>query len=319
MWAWILTAALAGYGDAQDGYPSYDERDMHMWTNAVRVDPEAFRDQYGCWSQFEPSERTPKPPMAHNHGLNEAARFHNDDMYAKDYFDHTSADGTSMFERVARFYAGGATGENIAAGYSSTYSTVVQGWMCSAGHRSNIMYEAWDEYGNAFDNGYATQNFGYRGIRLPVMSMGLHRPAAPTNGQAEFLVDVYADSPPSRVDVVLDGEAVPLERVLGDKAHGVYAATLGFDGTGCHAYWFEADVDGTPHRFPEDGAYGFGDCEFDDAAAMWFSADTLAGPASPVPVVEGEEGPGGCAQGSPAAVGLLGMLGALGLRRRRRR
>jgi hypothetical protein len=36
-------AAMAGYGDVDaEGYPSWAERDLHLWTNASRVDPEAF-------------------------------------------------------------------------------------------------------------------------------------------------------------------------------------------------------------------------------------------------------------------------------------
>ena len=57
-----LPTALAGYGDVDDeGYPNY-ERAVHFWTNAVRVDPEAFDAEYqasGCsYDGFESSEKT---------------------------------------------------------------------------------------------------------------------------------------------------------------------------------------------------------------------------------------------------------------------
>jgi len=42
---WLIVAsglALAGYGDPVDSYPHPWERSLHVWTNAVRVDPEAF-------------------------------------------------------------------------------------------------------------------------------------------------------------------------------------------------------------------------------------------------------------------------------------
>ena len=39
-------SAIAGYGDvSEDGYPSWAERDVHIWTNMMRVDPEEFLDQ----------------------------------------------------------------------------------------------------------------------------------------------------------------------------------------------------------------------------------------------------------------------------------
>ena len=43
----MLPMALAGYGDVDDeGFPNYEERGVHLWTNAVRVDPEAFDAEY---------------------------------------------------------------------------------------------------------------------------------------------------------------------------------------------------------------------------------------------------------------------------------
>jgi hypothetical protein len=41
--------ARAGYGDVgDDGLPSAAERELHLWTNAARVDPAAFKADYNA-------------------------------------------------------------------------------------------------------------------------------------------------------------------------------------------------------------------------------------------------------------------------------
>ena len=81
------------------------------------------------------------------------------------YFSHTRPDGRSCW--TAYTDAGinyGYSAENIAAGYQDAYA-VVNGWMNSSGHRSNIL--GGSEYlatGLAYDGGrrkYYSQNFMY--------------------------------------------------------------------------------------------------------------------------------------------------------------
>lgn len=67
-----------------------------------------------------------------------ASRAHARDMGEKRYFSHTSADGRSPWDRARAAGYTSASGENIAAGYSSPAS-VMSGWLGSAGHCSNIM------------------------------------------------------------------------------------------------------------------------------------------------------------------------------------
>jgi uncharacterized protein YkwD len=67
------------------------------------------------------------------------ARAHSQDMAARGYFDHTSPDGMSPFDRMRQAgYWGGLMGENIAAG-QPTPQAVMQAWMNSPGHRANIL------------------------------------------------------------------------------------------------------------------------------------------------------------------------------------
>ena len=81
-------------------------------------------------------------------------------MSAKNYFSHTSLDGSSMRDRIERQgYGWSSIGENIAAGYR-TAESVVTGWMNSPGHRANILNCRFTEIGVGFHNNYWTQNFG---------------------------------------------------------------------------------------------------------------------------------------------------------------
>lgn len=76
-----------------------------------------------------------------------AAARHSRDMAENNYFDHTSLDGRTPGQRIAaEGYAARAWGENIAAGYG-TVAAVMQGWLNSPGHCSNIMNASFTELG----------------------------------------------------------------------------------------------------------------------------------------------------------------------------
>jgi hypothetical protein len=274
----LITAAFAGYGDAKDGYPTANERLLHLWTNVARVAPGDFTAAYargGCGlSDFQPSERTPKAPLAIQHALNVVARDHSEDMASTGVLSHNSSDGTSFGERVWDVYPGSGIGENVAAGYPDVETVVFQGWMCSSGHRENIMSPEWDELGVGIKNKYYTQDFGTRNINRPVMTMGAHDPVAPRTS-AEFYVDVTSSTPPSSVSLVLNGATVPMALAWGTTKQGVYRAQAATS-SGCYVYWFTAQIGASVERFPEDGAYGFGDCAFDDPAAQWIAGENLS-------------------------------------------
>jgi uncharacterized protein YkwD len=86
-------------------------------------------------------------PVTWNDRLTVAAEGHSQDMAAKDYFSHTSADGRTLADRVtATGYAWSTLGENIAAGYPSV-SAVMDGWIASPGHCANLMNAGFAEVG----------------------------------------------------------------------------------------------------------------------------------------------------------------------------
>jgi MYXO-CTERM domain-containing protein len=269
-------AAHAGYGDVDaDGLPSWSDRALHLWTNAARVEPEGFENDYqvaGCsLASFKPGEKIPKPPLAYDRNLNEAAVFHSLDMHDNDWFSHDSSDGTDFFTRVQRYYSeSSSVGENIAWGYPNVYAAVFQGWMCSPGHRENIMSGGYTELGTGVVSNYYTQDFGAGAIDAPgPMFMGIHDPEAPANDVA-MLADWNGSTAPAHIEVALDGTTHPLDLEFGSAEMGVYQANLSVPSTGedCHRYFFKwEDAAGNTGRFPEEGSYLFGsDCT---AEGMW--------------------------------------------------
>jgi uncharacterized protein YkwD len=118
-------------------------------------------------------------PLVANAELTTAAQRHSDDMVARKYFSHTSADGRMFSQRIsAAGYLTGARsyslGENIAWGSGSlgTPQKIVAGWMNSAGHRANILNASFRDSGVGVaagvpvagysGGGTYTHDFGYR-------------------------------------------------------------------------------------------------------------------------------------------------------------
>jgi len=341
MLTWMLLgSALAGYGDPLDGHPVWGDRAIHFWTNAARVAPAHWVDDYAAGrcapSDFRADERVPKPGLLWNHSLGRAARAHTDDMVDNDHFAHASSDGTAWDTRVRRFYPNGRIGENIAFGYTSSRQVVLGGWMCSAGHRSNIMDARFDELGASGRQRKYTQNFGGRNRPVRAVSSGLHLPETPTT-EVTIAADTWVD-PGSFIEAVavLDGGVYPMELAAGTEGQGVYAVAIPTDGA-CHTWYVEVVAGDEAVRYPEHGSYGWGPCAWDDAATRWIA--TQIEPAQPDPDPDPEPDPDdpddpnhpdddfgsdldllaceGC-QGSPAApLGVFGLL-VLAVARRRR-
>lgn len=102
-------------------------------------------------------------PLKHDAKLHAAAYAHSADMSAKNYFSHTSKDGRSFADRIkAAGYSYHAIAENIAKGYQ-TAEAVVQGWMNSPGHRTNMLNCSYTDIGVGYVKAggpYWTQDFG---------------------------------------------------------------------------------------------------------------------------------------------------------------
>jgi|GEM_PF-639190 len=323
----------------ETGFPSSAERELHLWTNAVRVDPEAFSDEYasaGCsFDGFTSTEQIPHDPLYLDMGLAEAARFHSADMAATGNFSHDSSDGTPFATRIAQFYDDGVAGENIAWNYDDPFDTVLHGWMCSSGHRANIMTD-YTELGTGIVDAYDTQDFGGGAVdtRSPV-AMGAHTPQDALS-DASFMADWLDEGPPSRLLVVVDGVATDLALTWGEDVRGVYTADLVLDPVDCHVDYFRYETGtGVKGTFPERGSYTFGDGCTDGIG--WVDRQTDPDGGLGTPPGGGSSGAGlgwttsgdtAPVLGSPSLVGcsavpgatglLLGLFGALGAAWRRR-
>ncbi len=116
------------------------------------------------------------PPMKLVAALTDAARYHAADMAEDKYFSHPTQDRVdgnlaevcSWSDRIKGFYTGYWTlGENIAWGYASP-EEVMQGWMASPGHRSNILGN-YTEIGVGYFDSRWVQDFGERKSEAPLI------------------------------------------------------------------------------------------------------------------------------------------------------
>ncbi|WP_143591043.1 CAP domain-containing protein [Thermoactinospora rubra] len=103
-------------------------------------------------------------PLRVDARLTRSAEEHSLEMAASGQFGHSSPDGSSPWDRMARAgYSAGAA-ENIGRGYP-TAEAAVQGWMASPDHRKNILNCAIAAIGVGVVPGgggpWWTQDFGY--------------------------------------------------------------------------------------------------------------------------------------------------------------
>ncbi len=88
-------------------------------------------------------------PLKWNEALARAAQKHANDMGDKEFFSHEGSGGSTVVMRVEREdYQWRAVGENVAMGQRSV-EQVVEGWLDSPGHCSNIMNPDFTEMGAA--------------------------------------------------------------------------------------------------------------------------------------------------------------------------
>jgi hypothetical protein len=310
----LLLAAVAGYGDPVDGFPSAEERALVLWTNAARVAPEAFTNDYregGCsLRDFSMGEKEAQAPLYIDLALTEAARYHSEDMRDNGCFQHESCDGTDTWERVDRFYkdSNSGVGENIAYGSSDPRYTVMAMWMCStSGHRANIMSGDYNEMGGGVADTFMTQDFA---------AGELKEGSPPVRVAAEYGDAVYADwgdaDAPSRLDLVVDDVASELVIFEGAPEQGVYYGAVD-DVPECTPWRVEWETAaGEEGAFPATGGFLMGNCEKEYEADAGFApigdgaGDDSVGPTLVL-----------CGTDAPAGWALLIFSGLLTTRRRR--
>lgn len=91
--------------------------------------------------------------LTYNPTLGQAAMTHACDMVARNFFDHQGSDGSNSQTRVRRAgYRDCLVAENLAWGYPQS-SQIIDGWMQSSGHRSNMLHPRVQEMGIGITQG----------------------------------------------------------------------------------------------------------------------------------------------------------------------
>ncbi len=259
----LLVLAALQYGEVADGRPTWAQRELHVYTNLVRVDPEAWADDYACdIGGFSASERQPQAPLRYHDGLAEIAQIHTEDMRSTGVLSHDSSDGTDFFTRVSPYYPGWTVGENVAYGYADNASVVWDGWMCSSGHRANIMSASYTDLGTGVSSTWYTQDFGGgAGGESRRVAMGVHVPEQP-GSRVTFLATWDDTAAPAWFAVETGDDCLEMTRFVGTGTRGGWRAEAEAR-AGCVAYRFSwARADGTEEHLPETGAWQYGSgCE----------------------------------------------------------
>ena len=166
--------------------PSAYEQYFLELVNRARANPGAEASRLGIDLNQGLSSgtiaNTAKQPLAINQLLNDSAQAHSDWMLATDTFSHTGANGSSAGDRMKAagyaFTGSWTWGENISIRWgggggesAGTVESLHDGLFKSAGHRTNILNDAFKEVGIGIGVGEykgstgadATQNFARSG------------------------------------------------------------------------------------------------------------------------------------------------------------
>ncbi len=93
-------------------------------------------------------------PLSQSRILNIIAGLRADDLFANQYFEHTSPDGNSVSNLALKEgYEYFLIGENLALGNYASEQEIVNAWMGSPGHKANILNSKYTELGVAIKQG----------------------------------------------------------------------------------------------------------------------------------------------------------------------
>ena len=299
LWAYVALSVLAcgtaaANGEAVNGFPNWQERVMHEWTNRARADPQVEMQTCGA-SCPEAACYTPKAPLPWSEMLNHAARFHSDEMAAQSFFAHDSkcalvanintlypgtcqgaaacacqATGapTAWSARIGLFGANPA-GEIIASGqdpngafyqwlyesFNQNVCTYVQGPPTN-GHRWNILMSG-PAVGYGGGSGASVGDFGNGGGAAQKLVSGAHYPrtGATVNAWASW----YDTAGPMQALINVDGTCSGMTLGRGSVTNGAYTKALTGLAAGCHRYFFLfKDSTGATITYPTTGSLGIG-------------------------------------------------------------
>ena len=158
-------AQIEAANTAKDAtYLSDDEKLVIFYINLARIDGQAFAEAYlsdlkGSSNSYEKSLLTDLADVKNrklvipNENLCKASKAHANDLNKSGKFQHDSSDGTKTFDRVKKYYKGGAMAENIQAGPKDPFKIVrqllIDNGTSSLGHRKNILNQTYVRIGVA--------------------------------------------------------------------------------------------------------------------------------------------------------------------------
>ncbi len=118
--------------------PNYSRDEILAAVNKVRAQGRK------CGETFYPAVG----PLRWNRLLEQSALKHSKNMADNQFFAHEDPQGRSPFERIlGGGYVGNTGGENIAAYYTDDPEKVLEAWIKSPGHCTNLMYPGYTDFG----------------------------------------------------------------------------------------------------------------------------------------------------------------------------
>lgn len=281
-------------GEAVNGFPKWEERVLHQWTNRARSDPQlemtacgAACGEAACYAQVS--------PLTDNINLSRSARFHSDEMLRQSYFNHPSActvvsninslypaicNGsascacvggmqtcsttcTDTFARIALFGTSGS-GEIIASSTDPDFafyqwlrevsSDTTCAFSIPNGHRWLIL-KSTGAVGYGV-SGPSVGNFGSGPAPAKIPS-GSHYPRQ--SSSVQIWTTWFDTAAPSEARVNVDGTCTPMTRARGTTNNAAYTTTLTNVASGCHRYYFEfKDSANNAVTYPTTGSLGIG-------------------------------------------------------------
>jgi hypothetical protein len=299
--ACALTASVLSFARAQvdvpvNGFPKWEERVYQEWTNRARCDPQV--EMTACGSNCgEAACYVPRPPLVWNLDLNRAARYHSDEMTARNFYSHAS--NCTLVSNISTLYPDSCTG---AASCACVGGTAACSPTCtSASSRvgrfgASFSGEAIVNTANPNSGFYAflhennsssttcafSSANGHRwliltssgsvgvgvaggystmdfgsGGTIPKIASGVHYPKQ--GSSVDVWANWYDTAGPLLATVNVDGVALPMTLRRGTQTNGAWSATVPGVGTGCHRYYFAfRDAAGANVTYPTSGSFGIG-------------------------------------------------------------
>lgn len=135
-------AAFAAAASSAPAQPSH-AASATPYERALLADVNAVRAAHGV------------PPLRLSRALTRAAMSHSTEMARLGYFDHSSANGTSFDNRIARFYPTRgwrywSVGEDLVSGSPELGpGLAIETWLQSPAHRRTLLARGWRKVGIA--------------------------------------------------------------------------------------------------------------------------------------------------------------------------